>query len=122
MTSDTEKNNVLWLLQGERSVPGWQPLEADARDGKTAVVIFDRGDGWALVRSTAPPDGYEGMTPVMPRDGLYVSEQGYPIYVVDQREVRGPREVISAIGEAAETLLEEIGDPDTVLQRLGYAY
>ena len=62
------------------------------------------------------------MTPVSPRDGLYVSEQGYPIYVVGRQEVRNARAVIAAIGEEAEKLLQEIDDPDTVLQRLGYAY
>ena len=103
-------------------MPGWQPLEADAREGKTAVVIFDRGAGWALVRSVTPPEGYDGMTTKPPKDGLYVSEHGYPIYVVAQQQVPGARNVISAIGEEAETLLEETGDPDTVLQRLGYAY
>ncbi len=120
--SNETKSEILWLLRGERTLPGWGPLEQDARSGEVAVVIFDRGAGWALVRSDEPVDRYEGMIPEAPRDGLYVSEQGYPIYVVGGREVRTAREVVSAVGESAEKLLAEIGDADTVLQRLGYAY
>jgi hypothetical protein len=122
MTNDSKNIKTLWLLRGDRSVPGWGPLEADARSEKIAVVIFDRDAGWALIRSGERVDGYEGMIPEPPRDGLYVSEHGYPIYVVAQQEVSNANKVIATIGEPAETLMEEIGDPDTVLQRLGYAY
>jgi hypothetical protein len=120
--SNDSKIKRLWLLKGEHIVPGWGPLEEDAKSGKVAVVIFDRVEGWALVRAEERVDGYEGLVPEAPRDGLYVSEHGYPIYVVGQEEVRTAREVVAAIGERAETLLDELGDPDTVLQRLGYAY
>ena len=120
--SNDSKTKRLWLLRGEHTVPGWGPLEEDAKSGKVAVVIFDRGAGWSLIRSEERVDGYEGMVSEAPLDGLYVSEHGYPIYVVDHKEVRTAREVVAAIGERAEKLLDEIGDPDTVLQRLGYAY
>lgn len=122
MENETSENKLLWLLRGDRTEPGWGPLEADARSGEMAVVIFDRGAGWALVRSTNPVEQYEGMVSEAPKDGLYVSEQGYPIYIVNRQEVRGPREVIAAIGDKAEKMLEEMDDPDAVLQRLGYAY
>ena len=41
---------------------------------------------------------------------------------VDRCEVAGPHEVIKALGKEAEALLEKIGDPDAVIDRLGYAY
>jgi predicted flap endonuclease-1-like 5' DNA nuclease len=62
------------------------------------------------------------MEAVSPKDGLYVSETGYPIYVVACREVRDALTVIKAVGAKAEKMLEALGDPDTVLQRLGLAY
>jgi hypothetical protein len=62
------------------------------------------------------------MEPTKPPDGLYVSEQGYPIYVVDGKEVPGPDPLIKALGKEAEEMLEQIGDPIAVLQRLGKAY
>jgi hypothetical protein len=122
MTTESKTIKTLWVLKGDHTVEGWKALEADARADKIPVLIFDRTDGWALVRSETAPEGYEGMSASEPKDGLWVSEHGYPIYVVDCKEVRGPREVIRAIGGKAEALLEELGDPDAVLQRLGHAY
>jgi hypothetical protein len=122
MIDATQKNKQLWLLKGAREVPGWGPLETDARAEKIDVVIFDRGEGWALISAETAPTGYEGMTSAPPRNGLYVSESGYPIYVVDCRKVPNAKAVIQSIGEEAEALLRRIGDPDAVLQQLGYAY
>jgi hypothetical protein len=111
----------LWLLEGDRTAPGWKTLEQDSKDDKVVLVIFDR-EAWALIEAAAPPDGYEGLTPREPADGLYVSEQGIPIYVVGCQEVRRAEDVIKALGEAAEQLLAQLGDADAVLQRLGRAY
>lgn len=122
MVENKKENNQLWLLKGGREVPGWGPLETDARSKKIDVVIFDRSAGWALVFKPDPPMEYEGMEPTVPKDGLYVSENGYPIYVVNGREVPNGQTVIKAIGQKAEEMLKEIGDAEAVLQRLGYAY
>jgi hypothetical protein len=111
----------LWLLKGARTAPGWRKLEQDSKDDAIVLVIFDRA-AWALVQAAEPPDGYEGLVPEEPADGLYVSEQGIPIYVVGRREVRRPEDVIAALGEEAEQVLAEVGDADTALQRLGRAY
>jgi len=111
----------MWLLKGDRTAPGWRKLEQDSKADKIAMVAFDRAE-WALVEAPEAPDGYEGLTPVEPEDGLYVSEQGIPIYVVGRKEVRRAEDVIKALGQEAEDLLAEVGDPDTVLQRLGRAY
>ena len=111
----------LWLLKGDRFAPGWKLLEEESKADKVALVIFDRS-GWALIRAAEPPTKYEGMEPTEPADGLYVSEQGYPIYVVDRKEVARAEDVIQALGQEAEDMLEELGDAVGVLQRLGKAY
>ena len=122
MIASNNSARKLWLLRGNREVPGWRTLEEDAKSGKTDVLIFDRGDGWALIAGEAAPTTYEEMHPEPPVDGLYVSENGYPIYVVACREVRNAKAVIDAIGGDAASMLEEIGDADTVLQRVGRAF
>jgi hypothetical protein len=111
----------LWLLKGERLAPGWKLLEEESKADKVDLVIFDR-EGWALIRASEPPTKYEGMESTEPADGLYVSEQGYPIYVVDKKEVPGPDPLIKALGKEAEEMLEKLGDPIAVIQRLGKAY
>ena len=113
--------NPLWLLRGNRDAPGWKLLENESKADEVDLVIFDR-DGWALVRAADPPTKYQGLKPAEPADGMYVSEQGFPVYIVDCQEVSGPREVVVALGEEAEELLRKIGDPDTVLQRMGKAF
>ena len=122
MSAKTNREERLWLLRGAHQVEGWKALEADSKADRVRLVIFDRDASWALIRAEAPPSQYKGMTPESPKNGLYVSEQGYPIYVVDGREVLDPKMVIRAAGEEAEAMLEEIGDPVVVLQRLGLAY
>lgn len=111
----------LWLLKGRWDAPGWGPLEKDARGDVVDVVHFDR-DAWALVRADAPPGGYEGLEPGEPPDGLYVDTTGYRLYVHDREIVDDPRVVLAALGEEAEALLDELGDPDAVLERLNRVY
>ena len=111
----------LWLLKGSRSAPGWGPLESDAKSDKADVLLFDR-EAWALVRAPEAPASYEGLTPTSPPDGLYLDSQGRSLYLVAGQEVRGPREVIAALGPQALELLQKIGDPDTALERLGRVY
>ena len=112
---------TLWLLVGKSDAPGWKALESDSKEEKVDLVIFDR-DEWALVRAETPPAEYEGLVPKAPRDGMYVSEQGYPVYIVEQKEVRGPMDLIKAVGGRAEELLEELGDPLLALERAGLAF
>ncbi len=118
----TDKSKKFWLLKGARDEAGWAPLESDARSEKIDVVIFDRGEGWALVFAENAPVGYEGMKAVVPKDGLYVSENGYPVYIVDCQEVPNGKSIIKAIGPNAEKMLDDLGDPESVLQKLGYVY
>ena len=111
----------LWLLEGPREAPGWGPLERDSRAKKIVLLLFDRA-GWALVRAPAPPSGYQGLPPSTPPDGLYVDDQGRSVYVAGGREVPGPLEVLAVLGPQAQEMLQKIGDPDTVLERLGRVY
>ena len=111
----------LWLLQGPPEAPGWKPLEADSRNDKTELLLFARA-AWALVRAPEAPAQYPGLSPVTPPDGLYLDDRGRTVYVVAGREVRGPHEVLATLGPQAQELLRKLGDPDTVLERLGRVY
>jgi hypothetical protein len=112
---------TLWILKGDREAPGWQELRKLAMSGELDVVHLDP-QVWAVVRADEPPEGYEGITASVPPDGLYIDPNGSPMYLVDREIVSSAREVIAALGEEAESLLERIGDPDTVLERMGRAY
>ncbi len=113
--------NVLWLLKGQRDAPGWHQLERDSKADRVELVIFDRA-AWALIYATESPDQYPGLAPTEPPDGLYVSEQGQPICVVDRKEVPGLNHLLRALGEEAMALAEKTGDPVVALQRLGRAF
>ncbi len=110
----------LWLLEGSPDAPGWGPLERDARAKKTDVLLFDRA-GWALLHAPEAP-AYEGLPAAVPRDGLYLDDQGRGIYIVAGRQVAGPTEVLATLGPEAQDLLEKLRDPDVVLERLGRVY
>ncbi|MBW2276883.1 MAG: hypothetical protein JRF63_05285 [Deltaproteobacteria bacterium] len=112
----------VWLLKGTRTEPGWKELEKDSRADAIDLVVFDRGEGWALLVADDPPTKYEGLVPEKPRDGLYVSEQGMPSYIVDCKEVRTAEQLIDALGEDAKKMLEQTGDPIRALERLGRTY
>ena len=84
-------------------------------------MVFDRA-AWALMYADEAPTKYKGLEPEAPADGLYVSEQGQPIYVLNRKEVAGPEEIIEAIGPKAKEMLKETGDTIITLQRLGLAY
>jgi hypothetical protein len=111
----------LWLLKGKHEAPGWSPLERDARENKIDVLLFDR-DAWALVRAAEAPTQYEGLVPSPPPSGLYLDNQGRHVYIADGQQAKSARDVIATLGEPAQELLGKIGDPDTVLERLGRAF
>jgi hypothetical protein len=110
--------DALWLLEGPHEAPGWGPLEGDSRGNRIELLLFDRAS-WALVRAPEAPTKYPGLVPVAPPDGLYLDDNGRTVYVAGGREVRGPLEVLATLGDEAQELLRKIGDPDTVLERLG---
>ncbi len=110
----------LWLLKAPHEADGWFPLEKDAREKKVMVLLFDR-DAWALVRAPAAPE-YEGFTATPAPTGLYVDNQGRSVYVAGGIKVHDARDVIESLGAQARELLEKVGDPDLVLERLGRVY
>ncbi len=111
----------LWLLKGPYEAPGWGPLEADARGKKIDLLVFDRA-AWALLRAPEAPARYDGLAATVPADGLYLDDQGRGIYVVAGRQVTGAAEVLATLGPQAQELLQKLGDPDAVLERLGRVY
>ena len=111
----------LWLLRGGPGAPGWTPLQIDSQSKKIFVLSFDR-DAWALVKAVDCPDGYEGLTPGKPADGLYLDQFGRPIYIAGEKEVHSARAVVKALGQKAEEMLDKIGDADLVLERMGRAF
>jgi len=110
--------DALWLLEGPHEAPGWQALERDSKAKAIDLLIFDRA-AWALMRAPEAPAGYAGLVPTVPADGLYLDEHGRGVYVAGGVTVPGPREVLAALGPEAAELLRKLGDPDTVLDRLG---
>ncbi len=108
----------LWLLKGAYEAPGWHKLEKEARDGTTDVVHFDR-DAWAPVRAAAPPQGYEGLSPGEPADGMYVDHTGRALYVAGRQLVKSATEVIKALGPEAEATARKEGDAEFALEKLG---
>ena len=113
--------DLLWLLVGSSDAVGWDALQVDSKEENIDLVIFDR-DEWALIRSEKAPSQYEGLVPKKPSDGMYVSEHGFPVFIVNQQEVRTPEEVIRAVGGKAEELFKDLGDPLLALERAGYAF
>jgi len=111
----------IWLLKGPHEAPGWGPLEQDSRGDKLDVLLFDR-DAWALVRAATAPTRYEGLAPATPTSGLYLNNQGQPVYLAEGMQVATARDVIASLGKTAQALLLEVGDPDLVLERLGRVY
>jgi hypothetical protein len=110
-----------WLLKGHFSAPGWNALRKSYDDKKVEIVHLDP-KVWAMIEADDPPAGYDGLTVSEPADGLYLDPQGNALYMVDGAVVRTPEEVITALGDEATTLLEKIGDPHTVLQRMGRSF
>ena len=111
----------LWLLKGRHNVPGWKGLQADSKAETLDVVLFDR-DKWALIMAEEPPTGYEGFEVSGPPDGLYVDHNGNSVCILAGAMVPQPEQVIEALGDEATSLLEKLGDPILVLERLGRAY
>ena len=111
----------LWLLKGGLDAPGWNALRQDMKDEKVDIVHLDP-KVWAIVQADEPPSGYEGLEAIEPPTGLYLDPNGSPLYVVDGAMVHTAKEVVDALGEPARELLGKLGDPHTVLERLGRAY
>ncbi len=111
----------IWLIRGETDAPGWDVLREESKEERVDIIHLDPRV-WALLRADAAPDGYEGLQSTEPPDGLYLDPQGRPLYLAGREVVSSPEEVIETLGEQARRLLEEIGDPVAVLERLGKVF
>jgi hypothetical protein len=111
----------LWLLKGDHEAPGWNTLRQDLKDEKVDIIHLDP-KVWAMVEADEPPSGYEGLEAVEPNDGLYLDPNGSPLYLVNGAIVTTAEEVVAALGKRAQALLDVIGDPHTVLERMGRAF
>ncbi|MCU0304874.1 MAG: hypothetical protein MUC56_12550 [Thermoanaerobaculales bacterium] len=111
----------LWLLRGDLDAPGWNVLRADYKDKKIEIVHLDP-KVWAIVEQDEPPSGYDGLTATEPPDGLYLDPNGSPMYLVGGAVVKRAEDVVKALGAEARAMLERLGDPHTVLERLGRSF
>lgn len=110
-----------WLLKGDFEAPGWNVLRKAYDDEEVEIVHLDP-KVWAMIEADDPPEGFEGLTPEEPADGLYLDPQGNALYLVDGSVVKTAEEVVAALGDEAKTMLDTIGDAHTVLQRMGRAF
>jgi hypothetical protein len=110
-----------WFLTGEHAAPGWNALRKDYKDEEIEIVHLDP-NVWAMIEADDSPEGYDGLTSKAPVDGLYLDPQGNALYMVDGGVVTTAEEVVVALGDEAKTMLEKIGDPHTVLQRMGRSF
>ena len=113
--------SVVWLLKGAPDAAGWNTLQADSMQKKINVISFDR-DRWALVQADEPPEGYDGLEPTEPPDGVYLDGYGRPVFLVGRREVHSGRAVIEALGDDARELMDKVGDAVLALDRLGRSF
>jgi hypothetical protein len=111
----------LWLLKGPHEAPGWQTLRSAYEEEQVDIIHLDV-KVWAVVRADEAPEGYEGLSASEPADGVYIDPNGSPLYLAGGEIVTSGREVIAALGERAVQLFEQIGDAETVLERLGRAF
>ena len=111
----------LWLLRGGFDAPGWNDLRTDSKEERVDIVHLDP-KVWALVRADEAPTIYEGLEGTDPPDGLYIDPNGSPLYLAAGEIVPGPEDVIDALGDQAQALLEKVGDGNSVLERLGLVY
>ncbi len=111
----------IWLIRGEPDAAGWETLREDSKEERVDIIHLDP-HVWALLRADAAPEGYEELQSTDPPDGLYLDPQGRPLYLAGGEVVGSPEEVIELLGEQARRLLEEIGDPVIVLERLGKVF
>lgn len=110
-----------WLVKGNLDAPGWNVLRKDYEDEKIEIVHLDP-NVWAMVEADDPPDGYEGLKSEEPADGLYLDPQGNALYMVGGAVVTTAEAVVASLGDDAKAMLEKIGDPHIVLQRMGRAF
>jgi len=111
----------LWILRGAHEAPGWNELRKDYEDKKVDIIHLD-AKVWAVVDATEEPTGYEGLNAEEPADGMYIDPNGSPLFLFGGEVVPTAEALVSALGSEAEGLMEQTGQAETVLERLGKVY
>ena len=66
--------------------------------------------------------GYDGLHAEEPADGMYIDPNGSPLFLLKGEVVATAEALVSALGRRAEDLMEQTGQAETVLERLGMVY
>ena len=111
----------LWILRGAHEAPGWNELRKDYEDKKVEIIHLD-AKVWAVIDAEEEPGGYDGLRAEEPADGMYIDPNGSPLYLFGGEVVTTAEARVSALGRRAEDLMEQTGQAETVLERLGMVY
>lgn len=111
----------LWILRGEHEAPGWNQLRKAYEDEKVDIIHLD-AKVWAIIDDEEEPTGFEGLTASEPADGMYIDPNGSPLYIANGEILKSAEEVVRALGDKAQELLETTGDAETTLERIGRVF
>jgi hypothetical protein len=111
----------LWILRGAHEAPGWNALRKDYEDEKVDIIHLD-AKVWAVIDADREPAGYEGLHAEEPEDGMYIDPNGSPLFLFGGKVLPTAEALVSALGRRAEQLMEQTGQAETVLERLGMVY
>jgi len=111
----------LWIMRGAHEAPGWNDLRKTYEDEKVDIIHLD-AKVWAIIDATDQPTGYEGLHAEEPADGMYIDPNGTPLFLFAGEIVPTAEALVAALGREAGELMEKIGEPEAVLERLGKVY
>lgn len=111
----------IWILRGAHEASGWNELRKAYEDEKVDIIHLD-AKVWAIVNAEEEPAGYDGLKAEEPADGMYIDPNGSPLFLFRGEVVATAEAMVSALGRRAEELMEQTGQAETVLERLGMVY
>jgi len=111
----------LWILRGAHEAPGWNELRKDYEDEKVEIIHLD-AKVWAIIDAEEEPTGYDGLHSEEPADGMYIDPNGTPLFLFEGRVIPTAAGLIEALGSKAVELMEQTGQAETALERLGMVY
>ncbi len=111
----------LWILRGAHEAPGWNELRKDYEDKKVDIIHLD-AKVWAIIDGEEEPAGFDGLHAEEPADGMYIDPNGTPLFLFNREVVATAEALVSALGRRAEELMEQTGQAETVLERLGMVF
>jgi hypothetical protein len=111
----------IWILRGAHEAPGWNELRKDYEDEKIDIIHLD-AKVWAVIDAEEEPAGYDGLQAEEPADGMYIDPNGSPLFLYGGKVVPTAKDLVSALGRRAEELMEQTGQAEVVLERLGMVF